>query len=122
MERIAALPCGFAHAVPRAVKTAAEAMKPAFEAVRAAPSARRQRRRRARHRRALSPAHRSAAGDLVGFPLEHPAFEPCQAMMLTGSIGRRASPARMRSCYRTDLTGPNGSPGLECAGKTGSPS
>jgi hypothetical protein len=33
MERIAALPCGFAHAVPRAVKTAAEAMKPVLRAL-----------------------------------------------------------------------------------------
>jgi hypothetical protein len=33
MERIAALPCGFAHAVPSAVKTAVEAMKPVLRAL-----------------------------------------------------------------------------------------
>jgi len=42
------------------------------EAVRAAQSARCQRQRGERHRQALSRVDRSAAGDLVGFPLEYP--------------------------------------------------
>ena len=66
--RAADAPAKPQHAAERAATDSARVQP---KAVRAAQSARRQRQPRQVRGRALSPAHRSGAGDLVGFRLEY---------------------------------------------------
>jgi hypothetical protein len=79
------------------------------EAVRDAQSTRRQRQRRERCRKALSQPIGPPTGDLVGFPLEYPAFGQRQAMTPTGKVRRRASPAsNIRICREVRGHRPSG--------------
>jgi hypothetical protein len=77
---------GRAGAAPANRRASRQRHRPRAADCKAVRAARRQRRRRGLHRPPLSPAHRSATGNLVGFPLGHPLSASAKAMTQRGAL------------------------------------